>query len=95
MKRQKIPYVKTKMASRSPFTVNDFGLEKSNKMIRISLLSGNSPGLRFSVHLSSISNPRKIVNNWFCSPLFLGLLKFRGHIGKLALGILQGFGHRG
>jgi len=36
------------------------------------------------VHNSSIANPLKIVNNWFCSHLFSCLLKFRGHIGKLA-----------
>jgi len=37
------------------------------------------------VHDGSISNPFKIVNNWFCSHLLYGLLKFQEHIGKYAL----------
>jgi len=36
------------------------------------------------VHDHSMSNPLKIVNNWFCSPLFLGLLKFARYIGIVA-----------
>jgi len=32
-----------KSASRSPFTVNDFGLEKRNNMVRLSLVSGSTP----------------------------------------------------
>jgi len=47
-------------------------------------MSFQCPPMLGYVHNSSIANPLKIVNNWFCSPLFLGLLKFRGHIGNLA-----------
>jgi len=46
------------------------------------------PGKEY-VHEPSIANSPIIVNNWFCSPLFLGLLKFRGHIGNLALGRME------
>ena len=33
------------------------------------------------VHYGSIANPLEIVNNWFCSHLFLDPLKFQEHIG--------------
>jgi hypothetical protein len=32
-------------------------------------------------HYCSIANPLKIVNNWFCSLLFVDPLKFQEHIG--------------
>ena len=35
------------------------------------------PSGQYYVHYGSIANPLKIVNNWFCSLLFLGLLKFQ------------------
>jgi len=41
------------------------------------------------VHEGSIANPLKIVNNWFCSHLFLSLLKFQEYIGKVAFLILK------
>jgi hypothetical protein len=37
------------------------------------------------VHKLSIPNPQKTVNNWFCSHLFHGLLKFQEHVGMLAI----------
>jgi hypothetical protein len=43
----KIGLSQKKSAFRNPFTVDDFGLENGNNMVRISLLSGNSSGARF------------------------------------------------
>ena len=35
-------------------------------------------------HYVSIANPFKIVNNWFCSHLFVDPLKFHEHMGIIA-----------
>jgi hypothetical protein len=40
----KIALNQGKLVSRSPFPVNDFGLEKRNNMVRLSLVSGSTPG---------------------------------------------------
>jgi hypothetical protein len=37
------------------------------------------------VYYVSISNPLEMVKNWFCSHLFLGLLKFREHSRKSSM----------
>jgi len=42
-------------------------------------------------HKAFVSNPLEMVENWFCSHLFFGLLKFQEDIGMVASGVLQGF----
>jgi hypothetical protein len=39
-----------------------------------------------NTYITIVQNPFKLVNNWFCSPLFFGLLKFQEHISSSALG---------
>ncbi len=43
-------------------------------------MSFQGPQMLGFVHNLSIANPLKIVNNWFCSHLFVDPLKFQEHI---------------
>jgi len=67
---------KEKSPSRSPFTMNDLGLENGTTWSGF-LWYLTVPLGKDYVHNVIVSNPLKIVNNWFCSHLFFGLLKFQ------------------
>jgi hypothetical protein len=51
-------FCQEKVASKIPFMVNDFGLEKRNNLVRIPLVSDSTPGKDY-VHLSCIADQQK------------------------------------